>query len=48
MVADVQPKSEPIKVYCVFESGLSEKVMFAFVLAALAVTLLAAVVGSQV
>ena len=44
----MQPKSEPIKVYCVFESGLSENVVLAVALAALAVRLAVAVGGSQV
>ena len=48
VVVEVQPRSEPITVYCVFVSGLSLKVMFALELAAVPVTLALAAGGSQV
>ena len=48
VVVEVQPRAEPIKVYCVFTSGLSLKVMFAVEFAAMPVTLPLAAGGSQV
>jgi hypothetical protein len=45
---EVQPKSEPMMVYCVFESGVSVKLTSVIVLGASAVRLFAAAGGSQV
>ena len=45
---EVQPKLEPMMVYCVFASGVSVKLIKVIVLGASAVTLPGAAGGSQV